>query len=364
MESLVEKKTFGGIYNGRRVLVTGHTGFKGTWLVTWLQMLGADVAGFSIDSIDNGRHYNILNPAINSVFGNVLDAPAVNSLISEFRPEIVFHLAAQSLVRRSYRKPVDTYMTNLIGTLNVYEACRNCDAVKVLISVTSDKVYENKESYAAYKEDDPLGGYDMYSSSKACVELMTNSYRNSFLNEGKADLKLVTARAGNVIGGGDWAEDRLVPDIFRAIEAGKSVTIRSPKAIRPWQHVLEPLSGYLLLGQKLFEGVDVQRTAFNFGPAAEKFVTVEELVAKIAEIEENLSYEILKSDLHEAGILTVDSENAAAILDWSPVWDAGVAIARTANWYREFVRSGKALTVQDIVDYNHQASSKTNSWAR
>jgi CDP-glucose 4,6-dehydratase len=280
VEKLVMTTCYKGIYSGVKVLVTGHTGFKGSWLITWLKMLGADVAGYAYESSDNTRHYSLLKPNIKSVTGDILDLKKLTDTINHIKPEIVFHLAAQALVRRSYNEPIQTYQSNVIGTLNVYEACRQCDSVRAVVSITSDKVYENKEKLTPYCEDDQLGGYDMYSSSKACVEIMTNAYRNSFLNPQKSiqAIKLVTARAGNVIGGGDWAEDRLVPDIMRAIENKQKVVVRNPKAVRPWQHVLEPLSGYLLLGQYLFEGNTLTNNSFNFGPSADRLINVEELV--------------------------------------------------------------------------------------
>lgn len=364
MESLVEKKIFNGIYEGRKVLITGHTGFKGSWLATWLKMLGADVAGFSYASAENTQHSSLLSLPLNYFQGDIVDKNAIGKALQEFQPEIVFHLAAQALVRKSYRDPVNTYLTNVMGTLHTYEACRLSSSVRVIISITSDKVYENQEKITPYNEGDALGGFDMYSSSKACVELMTRSYRNSFFEKSASKIRLVTARAGNVIGGGDWAEDRLVPDIFRAYQRNEVATIRSPKAIRPWQHVLEPLSGYLLLGQRLLQDEELSGASFNFGPLSDHFVTVEELLQRIKLSEPDFSYNI-KENLnapHEAGILAVDSSLARSTLSWSPVWNVDTAIVRTTNWYKEYIRSGKILTYSDLHDYVHAASDRKIIW--
>jgi len=366
MESLVDHELFDGIYKGRKVFVTGHTGFKGTWLVSWLTMLGADVTGYSFESDENTRHYALLKPRVNSVKGDIRDHKKITDTVLGAEPEIVFHLAAQPLVRRSYKDPVATYHTNVMGTLNLYEACRRSQSVKAIVSVTSDKVYENKEALIAYRESDVLGGYDMYSSSKACVELMTNSYRKSFFNaEGSEHTKgLVTARAGNVIGGGDWAEDRLIPDIMRAIEGRTKLFVRSPNAVRPWQHVLEPLSGYLLLGQRLFANRNFESASLNFGPSAKDYVTVAQLLEKIKKTVSDLQYEFDPRALnfHEAGILTVDSSLAKQILGWSPLWDVETSVARTARWYDQFINHGILLTYDDIIAYVREAIQRKTVW--
>lgn len=367
LETLVNTKCFNGIYSGVKVLVTGHTGFKGSWLITWLKMLGADVTGYSHEPSENTRHYSLLKPDIRSVTGNILDLKKLNDTLQAVKPELVFHLAAQALVRRSYKEPIQTYQANVIGTLNVYETCRQCDSVRAIVSITSDKVYENKEQPVPYCEDDQLGGYDMYSSSKACVEIMTNAYRNSFFNPGKNEnvKKLVTARAGNVIGGGDWAEDRLVPDIMRSIENKQKVVVRSPLAVRPWQHVLEPLSGYLLLGQYLLEGNILTTTSLNFGPSAERSINVQELVALIKEIVTDLDVE-LRPDAnapHEAGLLVVDSLLARNVLQWQPVWNASEGIYRTTQWYHRFLKQNIVSTEDDITSYVRDAVGRKIIWA-
>ena len=359
--------SYNNIYAGVKVLITGHTGFKGSWLITWLKMLGADVTGYAYESSDNTRHYSLLKPGIRSITGDILDIKKLTNTIHSVKPEIVFHLAAQALVRRSYKEPVYTYQANVIGTLNVYEACRQCESVRAVVSITSDKVYENKEKLTPYREDDQLGGYDMYSSSKACVEIMTNAYRNSFFNLEKNEktIKLVTARAGNVIGGGDWAEDRLVPDIMRAIENKHKVVIRSPLAVRPWQHVLEPLSGYLLLGQHLLEGNSLPNKSLNFGPSVEHLINVQELVELIKEIVTELDVDIRTDDNapHEAGLLAVDSLLAKNMLQWHPVWNVSEGIYRTTQWYYQFLRQGIVSTEADIASYMKDAVNRKIIWA-
>src|SRR5208283_3356263 len=256
---------FGDVYTGKKVLITGHTGFKGSWLAMWLQELGANIVGYSLNPPSNPNHFDLLiqpsgpltlrpsdPPTLQSVIGDILDADKLFDTFQRYRPEIVFHMAAQPLVRYSYRNPVETFETNVMGTINVFEACRNTDSVRAVVNVTSDKCYENREWVWGYHENDPMGGYDPYSASKGCAELITASYRRSFFNA-EASALLASARAGNVVGGGDWADDRLIHDIMRAVSNNEKVIIRNPGHTRPWQHVLEPLSGYLMLGQKLLE---------------------------------------------------------------------------------------------------------------
>ena len=253
---------FNDIYRGKRVLVTGHSGFKGSWLTMWLGRLGAELCGVSLPPETEPNHFRLLNPPGRSEWCDIRDAEKLGSVLREFRPEIIFHLAAQPLVRLSYRKPVDTLAVNVGGTVNLLEAARNVPELRAVVVVTSDKCYRNSEKAEGYRENDPLGGYDPYSASKGCQELVAASYRDSFLRA--AGVGLATARAGNVIGGGDWAADRLVPDLVRAAAAGAVEPLRSPSAVRPWQHVLEPLGGYLLLGQRLLEGDAAAASAWNF----------------------------------------------------------------------------------------------------
>jgi len=284
---------FNNIYKNKKVLITGHTGFKGSWLALWLKELGAEVIGYALKPPTTPSHYELLtqqptdNLNIISIEGDIRNYIKLNEIFQSYKPEIVFHLAAQPLVRYSYINPVETFETNVMGTINVFEACRNCESVRAIVNITSDKCYENKEWVWGYRESDPMGGYDPYSASKGCAELVTSAYRNSFftpsypLTDSPPRVLLASARAGNVIGGGDWADDRLIPDIMRATAKNESVIIRNPKATRPWQHVLEPLSGYLLLGQKLLEGRKEFAGGWNFGPDDESNITVENLIENI-----------------------------------------------------------------------------------
>ncbi|GAG83926.1 unnamed protein product, partial [marine sediment metagenome] len=303
---------FADIYNNKKVLVTGHTGFKGSWLCLWLKKMGAHVTGYALQPETVPNHFNLLSLGVSSVIGDIRNFEKVKDVFETVKPEIVFHLAAQPLVRRSYRDPRETYETNIMGTVNVYEAARQCDSVRAIVCVTSDKVYENREWLWGYRENDPVGGYDPYSSSKGCTEIITSSYRNSFFNQEqsgrKRSLLLASVRAGNVIGGGDWAEDRIIPDIMRATARSETVIIRNPLSTRPWQHVLEPLSGYLLVGQKLFEGQKSFAEAWNFGPLEEGATTVENVVERIKKNWDRVSYVLSEgtSSSHEANYLKVD----------------------------------------------------------
>jgi len=276
---------FGGIYDGRRVLVTGHTGFKGSWLALWLSQMGAEVAGYSLATGTEPAHWNLLGLSVRETIADIRDATALEEVVAGFRPEIVFHLAAQPLVRESYRIPAETYAVNVVGSMNVYEACRKAGSVRAVVSITTDKVYKNREWEWGYRENDPLGGFDPYSASKACAEIATESFRDSFWPVaafGRAHRTLMaTARAGNVVGGGDWAADRLVPDLMRAAASKGAATIRNPDSTRPWQHVLEPLSGYLLLGRRLLEGRTEFAEGWNLGPSDDGVVKVRTVVERM-----------------------------------------------------------------------------------
>lgn len=324
-------------FKNKRVLVTGHTGFKGTWLSLWLKSLGAETCGYALAPNTQPSMFNELKTAdgMYSVISNLLDRERLEKTTADFRPEIVFHLAAQPLVRLSYSEPVLTYETNVIGTLNVLEAARKCGSVKAFVNVTTDKCYENKEVARGYTEDDPMGGYDPYSASKGCVEIMSSSYRRSFLQNG--GYAMATARAGNVIGGGDWAADRLIPDCIRAINKGEKIEIRSPDAVRPWQHVLEPLSGYLMLAEKLYKEGSACAEGFNFGPYESSVLTVGEVTRLV--IEKYGRGELIihrRDDLHEANLLMLNVEKAGHVLGWHPVYTAQRAIAETVEWYKRF----------------------------
>lgn len=353
---------YNNIYRNKKVFITGHTGFKGSWLSIWLQTLGAKVCGYSLKPNTNPSMYrelDIENKIEKSIIGNILDYEKLEDSINDFQPEIIFHLAAQPIVRLSYKEPKLTYETNVIGTLNVLEVARKCKSVKAFVNVTTDKCYENKEIARGYKEDEPMGGYDMYSSSKGCVEIMSSSYRRSFLQE-EDSMSMATARAGNVIGGGDWAEDRLIPDCIRYINQNKAIEIRNPIAVRPWQHVLEPLSGYLLLGQKLLETGKDYAEGFNFGPNEESVLKVSEVAQKI--IDNYNKGEVIvhkKDNLHEANLLMLNIEKAKTVLNWTPTYTANKAIKETVEWYKHFYAKDTDMyqyTIQQIKNY----SSKMN----
>jgi len=361
---------FNNIYKNKKVLVTGHTGFKGSWLVAWLQKLGADVIGLSLEPNTSPNHYQLLNLKINSIVEDIRNKDKLNTIIKEQKPEIVFHLAAQALVRLSYENPVETLETNIIGTANVFEACRKSESVRAIINVTSDKCYENKEWEWAYRENEPMGGYDPYSVSKGASELITSSYRNSFFNlndYGKThNILLASLRAGNVIGGGDWAKDRLVPDIMKTVAENKTVIIRSPNAVRPWQHVLEPLSGYLLVGQKLLEGKKEFAQAWNVGSITNNFTTVEEVLVKIQKEWNSINYEIQKkeSNVHEANLLKLDCSKINHKLKWKNIWDISQTIKITADWYKEFYINNKIQTGKNIEKYIQDAKKYNAIWTK
>lgn len=346
---------FNNIYKNKRVLITGHSGFKGSWLTLWLKSLGANILGYSLEPDTNPSMFKELkiHNDCQNVFANILDEKELNKTFEEFQPEIVFHLAAQPLVRLSYSKPKLTYETNIIGTLNVLEAARNCNSTKAFVNVTTDKCYENKEQHYYYKESDALGGHDMYSSSKGCAEILSSSYRRSFLGE-ENSFALATARAGNVIGGGDWAEDRLIPDCIKSINNNEKIEIRNPLAIRPWQFVLEPLSGYLLLGQKLLEQNKKYADCFNFGPSENSLLNVEEIAKKIIKYYGHGEISInKKDDLHEANLLMLNIEKSKKYLSWEPTLDTEEAIKDTVEWYKHFY-------LKDVDIYNFTLSQIKN----
>lgn len=336
--------TFNEVYKGRRVLITGNTGFKGSWLTLWLIKLGANVLGYSLEPPTVPSLYETLNlkNEVNQIIGDIRDFDKLLETIKQFKPEIIFHLAAQPLVRRSYKEPRLTYETNVMGTINLFEAIRFCDSVRVVVNITTDKCYENKEWVWGYRETDPMGGHDPYSSSKACSELVTSAYRRSFFE--KSGVAVASARAGNVIGGGDWAEDRLIPDIVRSLSIGKEIVIRSPNAIRPWQHVLEPLYGYLLLGMKLFIEGKKYAQAWNFGPDESDTMNVESVVRKSIELWGAGSYRIENSEqLHEANMLRLDVSKAHILLGWKPRTNVKKALEMTINWYKKFYSNEREL---------------------
>lgn len=334
------KEPFNNVFKGKTVLVTGHTGFKGSWLSIWLRELGADVIGYALEPYTENDNFVAakLGSKIKSNIGDIEDYDKLKRVFDKYQPEVIFHMAAQSLVRLSYKQPKLTYDTNVVGTVNLLECCRLTDSVKVIINVTSDKCYENKEWIWGYRENDPVGGYDPYSSSKACSEIITSAYRNSFFNAKEHSKAISSVRAGNVIGGGDWREDRLVPDCIRALRNNKPIGIRSPTSVRPWQHVLEPLSGYLLLASKMYEDREKYSGAWNFGPAHGSIITVEELVRSLirhwGDGQYNDLSEGLSRESHEARMLFLDISKAITQLGWRPILSVTEAIEYTVNWYK------------------------------
>ena len=361
---------FSGIYKDKTVLVTGHTGFKGSWLCFWLKQMGAKVVGYSLEAPTNPNHFELLNLDITSIKGNIKDLEHLNTVFQTYKPDIVFHLAAQALVKYSYENPIETYETNVMGTLKVFEASR-INNVKAIVNITSDKAYENKEWIWGYRENDPMGGYDPYSSSKGCADLLATSYRNSYfnINEYKKthNTLLATCRAGNVIGGGDWAKDRLITDIMISVSQGKKVSIRNPKATRPWEHVLEPLSGYLHIGQKLLEEKVEFAEAWNFGPSDEESICVEEVVKNIKKNWEKIDYEINSdpNQLHEANLLKLDCSKAHILLKWKDVWDSQTTFEKTVKWYKFYYEENQnILTEQDLDSYVKDAKNKNLEWSK
>jgi len=362
------RNLFAGIYKNKTVLVTGHTGFKGSWLVFWLKQMGANVVGYSLEAPTNPSHIGLLNLDIASVIGDIRDLEKLNKTFAAYKPDIVFHLAAQPLVRLSYENPIETYETNVIGTLKVFEACR-VHNVKAIVNITSDKAYENREWVWGYRENDPMGGYDPYSSSKGCADILASSYRSSYFNPDKYknthNTLLATCRAGNVIGGGDWAKDRLMTDIMLSVSQGKKVSIRNPKATRPWQHVLEPLSGYLAIGQKLLEEKQEFGDAWNFGPSDEGSITVERVVQNVKKHWDKIEYEINcdPNQPHEANLLKLDCSKAHIVLCWKDVWDSETTFEKTVKWYKAFYENDYISTQLDLEMYVEDAKKKNLEWS-
>ena len=354
---------FEAAYRGRRVLVTGHTGFKGSWLCLWLQSMGAEVTGLALDPSVEPSHWDLLKLSIDDRRVDVRDDAAVRGVFTAAKPEMVFHLAAQPLVRRSYREPVTTWGTNVMGTVHVLEAVRHTPEVRAVVAITSDKCYENREWPWAYRERDRLGGHEPYSASKAAAELVSASYRAALLQHPSAPL-LATARGGNVIGGGDWSEDRLVPDLVRSVAAGEPLVIRSPHATRPWQHVLDLLSGYLLLGQRLLAGDSACADAWNFGPDEAGNRTVEQVLENLARTWPQLRWQVTSSPQpHEAGLLHLDSAKAKMHLGWHPVWDLEKTLRHTANWYRQLLEVGAVSSADQLAAYVADAVQSGQVWA-
>ncbi|MGD1945219.1 MAG: CDP-glucose 4,6-dehydratase [Croceivirga sp.] len=356
-------KLFGGAYSGTRCLVTGDSGFKGSWLVAWLAQMGAEIKGYALAPVTREHHVGLLQTEYESIEGNILDYDKLKSVVEDFQPEIIFHLAAQAIVKYSYDNPIETYKTNVIGTLNIFEVARQTGSVKAIVNVTSDKCYENREWIWGYRENDPMGGHDPYSSSKGCAELLTQSYRKSFFN-GTDKTLLASARAGNVIGGGDWSQDRLIPDLIKAAVIGGETEIRNPLATRPWQHVLDPLSGYLMLGWKLVSGEKEFAQGWNFGPYLSSNLSVREITEEAKEFWSKIKYTVNtnENDHHEANLLMLDCSKSNKLLKWTPVWDRSETIRKTIVWYKDFYEKGKVNTEEDIAQYIQDATIKNKVW--
>ena len=357
------KELFDKFYKGKRVLVTGHTGFKGSWLSIWLHELGAEVIGVALEPStpkDNYQLSGISSQLSADIRADIRDGAAMQRIFDEYQPEIVFHLAAQPLVRLSYDEPVDTWQTNVMGTINVMEAFRHCKSAKVAVMITTDKCYENREQNHAYTEDEPMGGYDPYSSSKGACEIAISSWRRSFMNpdkyaeHGKA---IASVRAGNVIGGGDWAKDRIIPDCIRAIEAEQPIAIRNRHAVRPWQHVLEPLSGYMLLAQKMWEEPTKFCEGWNFGPKMDAVVPVWNVATMLTKAygKGTLLDQTEPDAPHEANLLMLDITKAQTRLGWQPKMSTKEAIELTADWYKRYRNEDVyALCVEEIRKFSEK----------
>lgn len=362
----VENMVSPSFWANRVVLLTGHTGFKGSWLSLWLQAMGARVIGYALAAPTHPSLFDAANVAegMVSIESDIRDFAALSAVFEEYQPEIVIHLAAQSLVRYSYANPIETYSTNVMGTVHLLEAARLTSSVRAIVNITSDKCYENREWVWGYRENEPMGGYDPYSNSKGCAELVASAYRSSYFNPGNFTdhrVALASARAGNVIGGGDWAEDRLIPDIMRAITQGKPVNIRNPHAIRPWQHVLEPLSGYLLLAQKLYQEGAAYAEGWNFGPADEDAKPVQWIVDSLTKSwGDGASWLLDQGDHpHETHYLKLDCSKAKAQLDWHPRWRLEHALAAIVEWHRAY-RDGQdmhELTLRQIRAYDNDLNN-------
>lgn len=325
-------------WNGKKVFLTGHTGFKGGWMSMLLFSLGAQVKGFSLDPDGNENLYNIakIDELIDSDIGDIRDLAKLSKSIESFSPDILIHMAAQPLVRRSYSKPIETFETNVVGTANVLEAARVSKSVKVIINITTDKCYENDGREEGYMESDPMGGSDPYSASKGCAELVASSYKRSYFDD--LSIGIASVRAGNVIGGGDWAEDRLIPDILKTFSLNKSLLVRNPLATRPWQHVLEPLTGYLLLAEKIYNNPKKYSGAYNFGPNTCDVQTVEWIVEKMSCFWKDSSWKIDTSlNPHEAKFLKLDINKAGKMLNWFPTWSLDISLEKIVKWYMQYM---------------------------
>jgi CDP-glucose 4,6-dehydratase len=344
-------------WNGKRVFLTGHTGFKGSWISLLLQDMGAIVKGFALEAPTNPALFTLASVAANmeSEIGDIRDFNSVEKSIVRFNPDVLIHMAAQPLVRLSYKEPLETYAVNVMGTANVLEAAKGCENLKAIVSITTDKCYENKEWPWGYRENEAMGGHDPYSSSKGCAELVISAYQRSFFNK-PGEPALASARAGNVIGGGDWASDRLIPDILNAFGKGEKVIVRNPLAIRPWQHVLEPLNGYLMLAEKLYKEGQTFAEGWNFGPKDEDCKSVEWILnTLISKWTGDAAWELDEdANPHEATFLKLDCSKAGVMLDWQPRWNAEQTITRIVNWHNAWKNNEDMhqYCLNEIASYN------------
>ena len=356
-------------WQGKRVFLTGHTGFKGSWMSIWLKMLGAEVTGFALPPATNPDMFTVVqnDREINSIIGDIRDLSLIQRTIKQYKPDIVMHMAAQAIVRQSYREPIDTFQTNIMGTANILEAVRDTDTVKAVLCITSDKCYENREWVWKYRESDPVGGWDPYSASKGCSELVIASYKNSYFNDDLYDsqgVAVASARAGNVVGGGDWGHDRLIPDMIKSFSDGKRVIIRSPNAVRPWQHVIDLLRGYIMLTEKLYQYGPQYAEAWNFGPIDNDEKTVQEIVNKVSALWGNgASWELDKNfNPHEALSLKLDSSKARARLGWSSALDIETTLEYVVQWYKAHHKGEDMfhITSQQIQEVEDRYAKSNN----
>ena len=351
-------------WKGKRVFITGHTGFKGSWISLWLVSLGAKVKGYALNPPTTPSLFNEarVGEVMESKIGDIGDQSKLYQSMTAFDPDILIHMAAQSLVRYSYTAPIETYEVNVIGTAKVLEVARSCPNLKAIVNITTDKCYENDERSQGYKEEDPMGGYDPYSSSKGCAELVTSAYRRSFLQE--QGIGVASVRAGNVIGGGDWASDRLIPDILRSFEKNKPVVIRNPKATRPWQHVLEPLSGYLILAEKLYKNQDKYAGGWNFGPNEKDVKPVDWILDEMISKWPNSSWELdKKSNSHESRFLKLDILKAESKLGWKPVWGLSHTLKKIIYWHKAWLdkKDMQSVCLAEIEEYMNDTINSINN---
>jgi len=353
-----------GFWKNKRIFLTGHTGFKGSWLSLWLHNMGAEVKGYALAPVTEPSLFEVadVEKHISSDIGDIRDLPTLKKSMMDFNPDILIHMAAQPLVRLSYKEPIETYETNVMGTVKVLEAARSCPNLKAIVSVTTDKCYENKEWVWGYREDEPMGGFDPYSSSKGCAELVTSAYRRSFMQE--KGVGLASARAGNVIGGGDWSDDRLIPDILKAFEQHDAVVVRNPKSTRPWQHVLEPLSGYLVLAEHLYKTPSEFAEGWNFGPQESDAKPVDWILNRmVKKWQGDASWRLDDGNHpHEAGYLKLDVSKAKARLNWQPTWHLDDTLDRIVRWHQAWLDGAdmNELCLKEINDYMRDMNHENN----